>query len=137
MEGVNAGALVRALCALAARQGKTREAAVRTLGRLCAGDPHGAHRNEILRALFGLAPVKDSELHDAVGEALSALSSGSALASGASSSTAVPPLPPPPIDAIESPAVVHAGSICQVAPLSVEQATPPPTCPVSQSPKLM
>ncbi len=119
-EGATAGALVRALCALAARQGKTRVAAVQTLGRLCAGDPHGAHRNEILRALFGLAPVKDSELHDAVGEALSALSCGSALVSGASSSTAVLPPPPPPIDAVESPAVVTGLSAREVR---VEEAS--------------
>ena len=44
-----------------------------SLGQLVAGEPHAPFRNAALKALFGLATVKDVELQLGVGEALALL----------------------------------------------------------------
>ena len=51
-------------------ESKTRGAVVGALGHLMAGEPHGPFRNLVLRHLFGLAAIKDVDLHLTVGEAL-------------------------------------------------------------------
>ena len=44
------------------------------LGELLAGEPHGPFRNLILSHLFGLASIKDVDLHLTVGAALAQVS---------------------------------------------------------------
>jgi hypothetical protein len=73
---------------------------VSALGHLLSGEPHGPFRNLILQYLFGLAPIKEIDLHLSVGEALAlALATvppaASASASLASTLPSLPPVVPP------------------------------------------
>ena len=66
------------------------------LGHLLSGEPHGPFRNLILQYLFGLAPIKEIDLHLSVGEALALVGATVPPAAGASASLAstLPSLPP-------------------------------------------
>ena len=70
------------------------------LGQLLSGEPHGPFRNLILQYLFGLAPIKEIDLHLSVGEALALVGAtvppaASASASLASTLPSLPPVVPP------------------------------------------
>ena len=70
------------------------------LGQLLSGEPHGPFRNLILQYLFGLAPIKEIDLHLSVGEALALVGAtvppaASASASPASTLPSLPPVVPP------------------------------------------
>ena len=70
------------------------------LGQLLSGEPHGPFRNLILQYLFGLAPIKEIDLHLSVGEALALIGAtvppaASASASPASTLPSLPPVVPP------------------------------------------
>ena len=70
------------------------------LGHLLSGEPHGPFRNLILQYLFGLAPIKEIDLHLSVGEALALVGAtvppaASASASPASTLPSLPPVVPP------------------------------------------
>ena len=70
------------------------------LGQLLSGEPHGPFRNLILQYLFGLAPIKEIDLHLSVGEALALIGAtvppaASAGASPASTLLSLPPVVPP------------------------------------------
>jgi hypothetical protein len=73
---------------------------VSALGQLLSGEPHGPFRNLILQYLFGLAPIKEIDLHLSVGEALALVGAtvppaASASASLASTLPSLPPVVPP------------------------------------------
>jgi hypothetical protein len=73
---------------------------VSALGQLLSGEPHGPFRNLILQYLFGLAPIKEIDLHLSVGEALALVGAtvppaASASASPASTLPSLPPVVPP------------------------------------------
>jgi hypothetical protein len=73
---------------------------VSALGQLLSGEPHGPFRNLILQYLFGLAPIKEIDLHLSVGEALALIGAtvppaASASASPASTLPSLPPVVPP------------------------------------------
>ena len=70
------------------------------LGQLLSGEPHGPFRNLILQYLFGLAPIKEIDLHLSVGEALALVGATVPPAASASTSLAstlrsLPPVVPP------------------------------------------
>ena len=70
------------------------------LGQLLSGEPHGPFRNLILQYLFGLAPIKEIDLHLSVGEALALVGAtvppaASASASLPSTLHSLPPVVPP------------------------------------------
>ena len=70
------------------------------LGQLLSGEPHGPFRNLILQYLFGLAPIKEIDLHLSVGEALALVGAtvppaASASTSPASTLPSLPPVVPP------------------------------------------
>ena len=70
------------------------------LGQLLSGEPHGPFRNLILQYLFGLAPIKEIDLHLSVGEALALVGAtvppaASASTSPASTLSSLPPVVPP------------------------------------------
>ena len=70
------------------------------LGQLLSGESHGPFRNLILQYLFGLAPIKEIDLHLSVGEALALIGAtvppaASASASPASTLPSLPPVVPP------------------------------------------
>ena len=66
------------------------------LGQLLSGEPHGPFRNLILQYLFGLAPIKEIDLHLSVGEALALIGATvpPAASAGASPASTLPSLPP-------------------------------------------
>ena len=66
------------------------------LGQLLSGEPHGPFRNLILQYLFGLAPIKEIDLHLSVGEALALVGATVPPAASASASLA-PTLPSLPL----------------------------------------
>jgi hypothetical protein len=80
-----------------------RERAVGALGQVGHGEAHAVFRNELLQALFALAPTKDLQLQFAVGRALALVGTGAppppsaAAADGVAAPAAVllPPIVPP------------------------------------------
>ncbi len=99
-----------------------------------AGEPHGPFRNLILRYLFGLAPVKDIDLHLTVGEALALIGAATPAGGGAptadasaAASTAVaalPPLPPvvPPRKTGVDTGVASGSAVAKAAKAAAEAA---------------
>ena len=61
------------------------------LGQLLSGEPHGPFRNLILQYLFGLAPIKEIDLHLSVGEALALVGATVPPAASAFVGVTVPP----------------------------------------------